>query len=230
MCGFTSRGVAAALKAAAPKYGYDPSDSPTITIVATCGATQKEFDFPYPANVDRKALNLSNIRVSHLWDTYYRISERAFGKDFSFDRLTPELGTELLPELISGKYQTAYADSRCGDHECDNYLAWLLQGYTEAPQPHDPGLVILLDGDTLHFTKYVSPTMNPLAMMARISGDVRLRILVDPQGLVRNVEALSGHPLLQQDAIKAAQSWQFAPDALSGDSVEATLRFELRCR
>jgi TonB family protein len=230
MCAFTSQGVAAALKRAAPKSGGDISDSPTITIVATCGTTQKEFDFPYPANVDRKELSLADIKVSHLWDTYYRISEHAFGKDFSFDRLTTTLGTALVPELISGKYQAPFG-SRCGDHECDNYLAWLLQGYTEAPQPRDPGVVTLLDADALHLTRYVSPKMSPLAFQARISGDVRLRIFVDLQtGLVRNVEALSGHPLLQQEAVKAAQSWQFAPDALSGDSVEATLRFELRCR
>lgn len=126
--------------------------------------------------------------------------------------------------------QTAFAGSRCGDHKCDNYMAWFLRGY-EAPLQYDPGVVTLLNADALHFTKYVPPTMNRLAMMTRISGDVRLRILVDPQtGLVRNVEALSGHPLLQLDATKAAQSWQFAPDALSGDSVEAILRFELRCR
>lgn len=236
MCPFTSKGVAAALKAAAPKYVYDISDSATQVIVAMCGAVQKEFDFPYPLNVDRTVLKRRNSKVADLWDTYYRIYLRAFG-NLSFNKLTPEqekqmeqLGTELVPELMSGRYQAAYVGSRCGDHDCDNFLAWQLRGYADAPKPYDPGVANLLDAAALPLTKYVAPTMSPLAKLARIHGDVRLHIVVDPQtGLVTNVEAVSGHPLLAEESIKAAQSWQFAPETLSREPIEVTLRFELQC-
>jgi len=73
LCAFTSQAVDAALKAAAPKYGRDLSDSATETIVAKCGTGEKEVDVPYSAEVDQKALKRSNPGVSDLWDTNYRI-------------------------------------------------------------------------------------------------------------------------------------------------------------
>jgi hypothetical protein len=237
MCSLTSEGVDAALKAAPPKSLGDPSDSATETIVATCGSTQKEFDFPYPTAVDQKELQASNPGVSNLWDMNYRVFRRAFGKNFSFSGSTPEkekemeqLGTKLVPELISGKYQTAFADSKCGDQDCDNYLAWRLKGYTEAPQPTDPSVVTLEEADSRHFTNFVSPVMPRIALIAHISGDVRLRILADPQtGLVTNVQTISGSPLLANAAVRAAQSWRFARESVSAQPIEVTLRFELKC-
>jgi hypothetical protein len=236
ICAYTSSEVDAALKAAA-QYGRDPSDSATETLVAKCGTTQKEFDFPYPAQVDQKVLHQSSPAVSDIWDTNYRVFRRAFGKNFSFNESTPEqekemeqLGTKLVPELISGKYQTAYADSKCGDQVCDNYLAWQLRGYTEAPQPIDPSIVTLLEADSLHFAKYVSPVMPRVALTAHLLGDVHLRILADPQtGLVRQVQTVSGPSLLVKAAVDAAQSWRFARESMSEQPVEVTLRFELKC-
>jgi TonB family protein len=188
--------------------------------------------------VDQERLSQSNPEVSHLWDTYRRIYDQSFGEGFSFNKLTQEqekqmteLGTKLLPDLKSGKYQRAYEGSKCGEgHRCDNYLAWRLQGYTEA-QPYDPATVTLLDATALHLIRYVPPVVPRLAMLARIYGDVRMRIQVEPEtGLVRNVEALSGHPLLSEASIAAARSWQFAPESLTDPLVEATLHFQLQCR
>ena len=238
LCAFTSEGVDAALRAAAPKTFGDRSDSATETIVAKCGTTEKKFYFPYPVEVDQKALERENPAVSRLWDINYRVFKRALGQTFSFSDLTPEqqrqmedLGTKLVPELVSGKYQTAYAGGKCGDQDCDNYLAWQLKGYTAARQPYDPYVVTLLDADSLHLDKYVSPVMPQIAKTAHVYGDVRLRIFLDPAtGTIRNVEAVSGPPILLRASIEAARSWQFAPRASSGEPLEATLRFELRCR
>lgn len=237
MCAFTPRRVAAALKRA-PAFG-DNSDSAAVTVVATCGARQKEFDFPYPADVDQQRLKDSNPEIDSLWDTYYRVYQQAFGESFSFNSLAPdrekqmtELGTMLLPDLRSGKYQRAYEGTKCGGgHRCDNYLAWRLKGYSATPQPYDPATVTLVNASALPLIKYVPPIMPRLAMLARIYGDVRLRILVEAQtGTVKNVEALSGHQLLSDVSITAARSWEFSPEALSGPSLEATLHFQLQCR
>ncbi|HXX18134.1 MAG TPA: energy transducer TonB [Candidatus Acidoferrum sp.] len=238
LCAFTSESVDAALKAAAPKYGGDPSDSATETIVAKCGAREREFDFPYPVEVDEEALRQSNPEVSDLWDTNYHVFEKAFGKSFSFNSLTPEqeksmedLGTKLLPDLKSGKYQTAYAGSKCGDQDCNNYLAWQLRDYGGLPQPYDPAVVTLLDASSLHLTKYVAPRISRVAQVANVYGDVRLRVIADPQtGAVKSVETISGHPILALSAVEAVKAWQFDPAGLSGKPAEVTLRFELKCR
>ena len=98
-----------------------------MSIVANCGATQKEFDFPYPAEVDQKLLHRSNPGVAVLWDMNYRVFRRAFGKNFSLTQPTEEqekemerLGAELVPELIR-EIPGRYAGSKCGDQHCGNY-------------------------------------------------------------------------------------------------------------
>ena len=122
LCAFTPEGVAGALKAAAPKAIGATWDSATEAVVAKCGTEEKEFDFPYPAEIDLKALKRSNPEVFDLWDTSYRIYRRALGKNFSFNTSTPEqekeredLGAKLVPELISGKYEAAYSGSTWGN-------------------------------------------------------------------------------------------------------------------
>jgi hypothetical protein len=240
LCKFTSEGVDSALKAAAPQYARDYADSATEMIVAKCGRQEKEFDFPYPAEVDEKALKRSNPEVSALWDTNYRVFTRALGKNFSFNTLTPEqarqteeLGAKLVPELISGKYQTAYGGSQCAGKPCDNYLAWQLEGYSGAPQPYDPAVATLIDASSFHFIKYLSPPgwSWRIAQAAHVYGDVRLRIVADLEtGVVIEAEAISGPPLLALSALPAARSWQFDPKTLSGKPIEVTLRFEVKCR
>jgi hypothetical protein len=119
----------------------------------------------------------------------------------------------------------------CGGHDCDNYFAWRLRGYTEAPKPYNPFAITLLNAASLHLVQYVSPIMPPIAGTAHVYGDVRLRIVADPKtGLAESAEFVSGPPLLARAAIAAAQRWQFAPESLPGQPLEATLRFALRCR
>jgi hypothetical protein len=238
VCAFSSDEVDAALKSAAPKYRYDPSDSATETIVAKCSNKEREFDFPYPAEVDRKALDRQDHAVSRLWDTRYDVWMRAFGRKFSFDtpdaqaqKLMRDLGAALLPELKSGKYQRAYDGSKCQDHDCDNYLAWFLRDYDPAAQAYDPRAVTLIDAPSLHLTKYLLPPYPAIALTAHVSGDITIRLFPDPQtGDVTKAEYVSGQKLLSLMAIAAAKTWHFDPAAVTGQPVEATLRFELKCR
>lgn len=238
ICAFTPDAVESALSSAKPKYAGDYSDSATETIVANCSTGQKEFDFPYPVEIDQKRLERSDPSVSKLWDTSYRIWHHVFRNNFSFTARTPdqerewdELGTQLVPLLTSGKYQAAFAGNKCGDHDCDNYLAWWLKGYTQAPKPYDPLVATLLDPDSFHFIKYIAPIVPMIAATAHVYGDVRLRISADQQdGTVIDVQAISGPPLLQRAAVTAARSWKFAPGSLFGQPLDATLRFQLRCQ
>ena len=44
-----------------------------------------------------------------------------------------------------------------------------------------------------------------------LHGTVRLRVWVTPQGSVRKVEYIGGHPLLAESAVKAVKNWKFEP-------------------
>jgi len=57
----------------------------------------------------------------------------------------------------------------------------------------------------------VQPTYPPLAKRARVSGYVTVKIVVNQRGRVTKATVLSGHPLLNVAALKAARSSRFEP-------------------
>jgi TonB family protein len=236
ICSYTKEGVAAALKSAPPKGIQDPSDSAALNIVAKCDAEEKVFAFPYPVEVDLKALHRDNPRVDALWDLTYKVRSRAFGKHFSFydppaaqEKEFEDMGMKLLPELVSGKFDAGFGEYTCGNQKCDtNYLAWRLRRYTKPPVTRDPSSVALINASSLHLVKYDPPAYPAIAKSAHILGEVHLRIVADAQtGLVKEVQLVSGNPLLGIAAADAAKKWQFTPGAQSDSPVEALLRFSL---
>ncbi len=56
-----------------------------------------------------------------------------------------------------------------------------------------------------------SPFYPPLARQARIDGKVTLHFTVNELGETTDVEATSGHKMLQEAAITNIQSWKFWP-------------------
>jgi len=60
---------------------------------------------------------------------------------------------------------------------------------------------------------------------------VQVQILINETGEVIDAYALSGHPLLQEEAVQAARGWVFKPSEVSGKAVKArgilTFNFEL---
>ena len=66
----------------------------------------------------------------------------------------------------------------------------------------------------------VRPTYPPLARQARIQGTVRLQVILSRDGKVAQLEAISGHPLLQGSAMEAVKQWEYNPTLLNGEAVE----------
>ncbi len=66
----------------------------------------------------------------------------------------------------------------------------------------------------------VQPIYPEEARRERISGSVRLRIIVGKDGRVVQTEVVSGHPLLQQAAIEAVRQWRYKTTMLNEQSVE----------
>jgi protein TonB len=78
----------------------------------------------------------------------------------------------------------------------------------------------------------VEPEYPELAKRARVQGIVLLKVTVDEQGSVANIELVRGHPLLTEAAINAVRQWRYSPTILNNEPVPViatvTVNFVLR--
>lgn len=75
----------------------------------------------------------------------------------------------------------------------------------------------VLNGKAVSLPK---PTYPPAARSARASGTVVVEVVIDEAGKVIAAKATSGHMLLKQAAVQAAQGARFSPTLLSGQPVK----------
>ena len=68
--------------------------------------------------------------------------------------------------------------------------------------------------------KKVPPKYPQEARQDRIQGSVALKVTVDRQGNVANIELISGHPVLAPAAIEAVKQWKYKPYLLNQQPVE----------
>ena len=64
----------------------------------------------------------------------------------------------------------------------------------------------------------VMPTYPQLAQKLHLSGKVRLQLVVEPDGHVKTVKVLGGHPVLADAATEAVKAWKYVP--ASGTTTE----------
>ncbi len=77
----------------------------------------------------------------------------------------------------------------------------------------------------------IDPKYPPLAVAARIQGQVLLTAVIDKTGLIQNLVLVSGHPMLVPAALEAVKQWRYRPYLLNGEPEEVettiTVNFEL---
>jgi len=82
-----------------------------------------------------------------------------------------------------------------------------------------------------HLIERKSPTYPPLAKAAKVEGAVRLKLVVNSNGVVTQVLEPSGHPLLVRAATEAAEQYRYRPFEVAGVPttvlVEASVSFSL---
>ena len=66
----------------------------------------------------------------------------------------------------------------------------------------------------------VQPEYPALARAAHVSGTVQLRAIIARDGTVRELQVMSGNPLLVQAARVAVLKWRYRPTLLNGEPVE----------
>jgi protein TonB len=80
--------------------------------------------------------------------------------------------------------------------------------------------------------KQVQPVYPAIAKQTHTEGKVLLVAVIDTQGRIENLRALSGHPFLIPAAIDAVQQWRYRPYILNGQPVEVetqiTVNFTLQ--
>ena len=73
----------------------------------------------------------------------------------------------------------------------------------------------------------VQPEYPELARKMKISGTVKIEVVVGPNGVVKEARVVGGHPVLANAALDAAKKWRFEPGAADSTGV-IDFRFEPR--
>jgi TonB family protein len=103
-------------------------------------------------------------------------------------------------------------------------LGMLPAGVTAAPPK--PNLQVSQSQGVIpgRLLKKVAPQYPDLALRAGLSGDVVLLAVIGTDGRLHHVKAISGSPMLREEAVAAARQWRYAPATLSGKPVESDTR------
>jgi protein TonB len=77
----------------------------------------------------------------------------------------------------------------------------------------------------------VEPAYPKIALDARITGVVLLKAIIGKDGGIRELQVVSGHPMLAPAAVEAVKQWRYRPYLLNGEAVEVetniTVRFQV---
>jgi|HubBroStandDraft_6_1064221.scaffolds.fasta_scaffold36890_2 protein TonB len=85
------------------------------------------------------------------------------------------------------------------------------------PSARPPRVSHMMEGNLI---RRVQPEYPALAKQARIQGAVVLRAVIDRDGMIQDLQVITGHPLLVQAAINAVRQWRYRPFYLNDQPVE----------
>jgi protein TonB len=73
----------------------------------------------------------------------------------------------------------------------------------------------------------VTPEYPPLAKQARIQGTVRFAVIIATDGTIKDLQLVSGHPLLVPAATDAVRQWVYKPTLLNGQPTEVETQIDV---
>jgi protein TonB len=92
----------------------------------------------------------------------------------------------------------------------------------KATPPTPPSAPVPVGGD-VQAGKLIfgpKPAYPQLARTTRAEGTVRIQAVIGRDGAIRNVQLISGPPLLVAAAMEAVRQWRYRPTLLNGQPVE----------
>lgn len=76
------------------------------------------------------------------------------------------------------------------------------------------------DGEMIRRAKSkVQPVYPELARKMNITGSVKVAVVVEPNGTVKEAKVVGGHPVLATAALEAVKKWRFEPAATESTGV-----------
>lgn len=108
----------------------------------------------------------------------------------------------------------------CNPREGDTAATEFIQPKVDPSRPVFGAPVIEPSQAEERLTHKVEATYPQMAKIAHIQGNVILHVLIDKQGHVANIKAMSGHPILIQAALDAVKQWEYRPFLLNGEAAQ----------
>ncbi len=71
------------------------------------------------------------------------------------------------------------------------------------------------------------PSYPPLAKATRTQGTVRIQAIIGRDGAIRDLQVLSGPPLLIPVAVEAVEKWRYQPTLLNNEAVEVITEIDV---
>lgn len=98
-----------------------------------------------------------------------------------------------------------------------------------APPPTATAAPLKSGGDLQapKLVKRVTPVYPPAAQASGIQGKVRFTARIDKEGMVRDLQVLSGPPVLVPSATEAVKKWIYRPMLLNGEPTEVVTQIEV---
>lgn len=84
------------------------------------------------------------------------------------------------------------------------------------PAVHRP-VSHMMEGNLIY---RIQPHYPALAIQARVQGQVVLRAMISREGIIENLQVLSGPGMLAPAAVDAVRQWRYRPYVLNGEPVE----------
>ncbi len=181
---------------------------------------------PPPPPPPPAAVQVVHVKpVAHLMDAGKLVAPKVIPKDVKIikeEEAPPDMGGGMVggvPGGVSGGSMGGVLGGVIGG-----------AGSTAAPPPPKAVLKRITVGGQVqaaHLVNKVQPSYPPLARQTRISGTVKLHAIIGKNGVVEQLQVVSGHPLLVQSALDAVRQWRYQPTLLNGDPVEVDTEIDV---
>jgi TonB family protein len=234
LCSIRAQDVEHAIAKAKPDGLKSVFDSASYSIVERCGDREEVVRLPLPEEINEEKMHRNYPKIAKLWDLPASLFQAAFnGNPLASEHGNADANSQrdaepFIEKLRSGAFDKGF--SKSGSSATEQPWSSVLTDYHGVITAEPAFRGDALDKDALGLDHYVAANYPPLARQARVQGDVKLTLTINPQtGKVDELNVLEGPAMLRQAALEAVRLWQFKMPLSDAPPTTAIIRFDLRC-